>query len=286
LSTCFFVSDLHGRTEIFLKLFERIDAEHPEALFLGGDFFPSPFGTAQSAISHWDFLDNFLFKELAQLKRTMMDAYPRIFIIMGNDDGRFEEDSVREGERKELWEYMHNRKMLFQTFMIHGYSYVPPTPFLLKDWERYDVSRYADPGCISPEEGKYSIPVPDDEKRYSTIKNDLDRLAGGEDLERAVFLFHAPPHQTKLDRLVSDGKMIDHVPIDPSVGSIAIKRFIEAGQPLLTLHGHIHESARLTGSWRDRIGRTHVFSGAHDGPELALIRFDLEDLDKATRELI
>jgi Icc-related predicted phosphoesterase len=69
------------------------------------------------------------------------------------------------------------------------------------------------------------------------------------------------------------------------VGSIAVRRFIEDRQPYLTLHGHIHESTRLTGSWRDRMGRTHMFSAAHDGPELALVRFDLDDLEGAEREL-
>jgi Icc-related predicted phosphoesterase len=67
---------------------------------------------------------------------------------------------------------------------------------------------------------------------------------------------------------------------------MAIKRFIEDRQPLLTLHGHIHESAGLTGSWRQGIGRTHAFTAAHDGPELALVRFDLENLESASRELI
>ena len=80
--------------------------------------------------------------------------------------------------------------------------------------------------------------------------------------------------------------IVEHVPLDVHVGSIAIRRFIEERQPLVTLHGHVHESARLTGAWRDRIGRTHVFSAAHDGPELALVRFDLEDPASATRELI
>ena len=80
--------------------------------------------------------------------------------------------------------------------------------------------------------------------------------------------------------------MVDHVPLDVNVGSIAVKRFIESRQPLLTLHGHIHESARLTGSWRDRIGRTNLFSAAHDGPELCLVCFDLENPDDATRELV
>ena len=89
-----------------------------------------------------------------------------------------------------------------------------------------------------------------------------------------------------IDRLAAEGRIIDHAPLDPHVGSIAIRRFIEDRQPLLTLHGHIHESARVTGSWRDAIGRTHAFNAAHHGPELALVRFDLENLEAATRELV
>jgi Icc-related predicted phosphoesterase len=67
---------------------------------------------------------------------------------------------------------------------------------------------------------------------------------------------------------------------------VAIARFIEERQPLATLHGHIHESARLTGAWRQKIGATHLFGAAHDGSELAIVRFDLADLDAATRELV
>ena len=169
---------------------------------------------------------------------------------------------------------------------MYGYCYVPPTPFLLKDWERYDVSRYVDPGCVSPEEGWRSVAVEPSEVRYATIEADLKALAGEAEMDRAVFLFHSPPYQTKLDRAALDGKKIDHVPVDVHVGSVAVRRFIEARQPLLTLHGHIHEAPRLTGSWRDRIGRTHMFTGGHDGPELALIRFDLEDVAGARRELL
>ena len=65
-----------------------------------------------------------------------------------------------------------------------------------------------------------------------------------------------------------------------------VKRLIEARAPMLTLHGHIHEAPRLTGRWREKIGPTHCFTAAHDGPELALVRFDLDDLEAATRELI
>ena len=57
-------------------------------------------------------------------------------------------------------------------------------------------------------------------------------------------------------------------------------------QPLLTLHGHIHESTELTGQWSDQIGKTRMFNASHNGPELSLIRFRLDDLAGATRDLL
>ncbi|MBU1064014.1 GNAT family N-acetyltransferase, partial [bacterium] len=63
-------------------------------------------------------------------------------------------------------------------------------------------------------------------------------------------------------------------------------QIIENQQPLITLHGHVHESTRITGQWRDRIGRTHLFSAAHDGPELAVVRFDPDYPKLASRQII
>jgi Icc-related predicted phosphoesterase len=287
LTTCFFASDLHGSTDRYQKLFQTIANERPEAVFLGGDILPSAsflFGSMN--FEHADFIHDYLAKELNQMRKELEDEFPRIFLILGNDDGRFAEASVLEAAARGVWEYVHGRKILFKDYPVFGYSYIPPTPFLLKDWEKYDVSRHVDPGCVSPEEGIRSFPVTDYERKYSTIKKDLDDLTLNEDLEKAIFLFHAPPYKTNIDHAALEGKMIDYVPMDVNVGSIAVKRFIKARQPLLTLHGHVHESSRLTHSWRDRIGRTHVFTAAHDGPELALVRFDPEDLDKASRELL
>jgi Icc-related predicted phosphoesterase len=130
------------------------------------------------------------------------------------------------------------------------------------------------------------VDVPLDEIRGATIRDDLERLAGDADLGRAVFLFHSPPYDTLLDRAALDGRSHDHVPLDVHVGSIAIRRFIEARRPRLTLHGHIHESARLTGGFMERIGATVALSAAHDGPELAVVTFDLEDPGGATRTLV
>lgn len=287
MTGCFFVSDLHGNTGKYRKLFDVIRAEAPKVVFLGGDLLPSnPSLLISPGLSSSDFVEEHMVSKFISLREQMKDAYPRVFVIMGNDDPRYFEPSFTNGESVGAWEYIHNKKAILGGFHVYGYSYVPPTPFLLKDWERYDVSRYVDPGSCSPEEGLRSVSICEDEKRTATIKDDLDRLLGEENADLAIFLFHAPPHDSNLDRAALDGKTFDYVPLDVHVGSIAIRRFIEARQPLVTLHGHVHESARLTGSWRDRIGRTHTFSAAHSGPELALVRFDLEDLDSASRELI
>ena len=287
MGLAFFVSDLHGRVPRYRKLFEAIAREKPEAVFIGGDFLPQRLYVDQSLdVRHQDFIGGFLEQNFLGLREELARSYPRVFLIMGNDDVRFEEAAVLDAATRGIWEYIHNRRVEFNEHSVYGYAYVPPTPFRLKDWDRYDVSRFVDPGAVSPEEGFRSVPVSEQEKKYSTIKDDLEILTKNADLTETIFLFHSPPYQTSLDWSAQGGRMVDHVPLDRHLGSIAIRRFIEARQPLLTLHGHVHESARLSHSWRDRLGRTHCFSAAHDGPELALVRFDLGDLDSASRQLI
>ena len=276
-----FVSDLHGREDRYLKLLAAIRAERPGAVFVGGDLLP----TGALAAGGGGFLLDWLGPQLGSLRDALGSAYPRVLAIFGNDDPRSEEHALGKLQERGLLEHVHGRRVELRGVPAFGYACVPPTPFALKDWERYDVSRFVDPGSVSPEEGVRSVPVAEGETRWGTIAGDLDTLAGAEDLARAVFLFHAPPHGTALDRAALDGMAVDHAPLDVHVGSIAIRRFIEARQPRLTLHGHVHESARLTGSWRERLGRTLCLSAAHDGPELALVRFDLDDPDGATREL-
>ena len=284
---CFFASDLHGHQHRYDTLFDRIEKERPAAVFLGGDLLPSHARSAEGRYpAARDFISDYLAMHLDTLHRKLGEDYPRIFLILGNDDPRLHEAKLLEARHAALWSYMHDRHVCWEGHDIFGYAHVPPTPFRLKDWERYDVSRYVDPGCISPEDGRHSVPVDMRELRYGSIQDDLVRLTKDVSLTRAIVLFHSPPYQTKLDRAALDGKSIDHAPLDVHVGSVAIRRFIERTQPLITLHGHIHESARLTGSWQQQLGSTYCYSGAHDRAELALIRFDPTSPGDATRELL
>ncbi len=268
-----FVSDLHGDPSRYGALFRYMEDDPPDALFIGGDLFPGLIRSLFNVVPGDSFIRSVLINGLDRLRDKLKTRYPDIFVILGNDDGRYWEPAVLDMAANGYWTYLHKRHVSWEGFDLYGYNYVPPTPFRLKDWERYDVSRFVDPGSIAPGEGALSVPVSDYDLNWATIAEDLEGMTSGQNMERAIMLFHAPPYQTRLDRAALDGKMIDHVPLDPHVGSIAVKRFIEDRQPLLTLHGHVHESTELTGSFQELIGRTVCLNGAHNGPELALITF-------------
>jgi uncharacterized protein len=274
----YFVSDLHGDKGRFKTLAGLVRQDLPPALFIGGDITPH----FDRYTSREDFFADFLLPEFRRLKEELKNHYPAIFIIMGNDDVRIEEEYLFEGEAEGLWLYIHNRKAHFGKFPVYGYACIPPTPFRLKDWERYDVSRFIDPGCVPPTEGIRTIDTGED-LEYCTIQKDLAALTDEDDLSRSIILFHSPPYQTNLDRAALDGMKIDHVPLDVHVGSIAIKRFIEDRKPMITLHGHVHESTRITGSWSEKIGKTYAFNAATDQKGLSVIKIPLDNPAAAGR---
>lgn len=296
MSLGFFASDLHGEKGRYRALLESIANERPHILLLGGDLLPhgEAFGAhgligspaRQGSLAPPGFLSSFLGPELRKLRESLGAAYPAIFAVLGNDDPGVAAATMSELEAAGLLFHAHMQRFVWEGRPIFGYACVPPTPFPLKDWERYDVSRYVDPGSVSPEEGYRTSPFRPEDVRYRTIAQDLRTLAGDEDLDRAIFLFHAPPYGTPLDRAALDGCSYEGVPLDVHIGSIAIERFITDRQPMLTLHGHVHEAARLTQEWKYRMGRTVAITGAHDGPELALVRFDPDRPGEAERVLM
>jgi Icc-related predicted phosphoesterase len=83
----------------------------------------------------------------------------------------------------------------------------------------------------------------------------VDMADDVEDPTSAVFNLHVPPQGSgldtcpRLDTSVSPPRPIAGEKM--SAGSTAVRSAIEAYEPLLSLHGHIHESAGIT-----RIGRT------------------------------
>jgi Icc-related predicted phosphoesterase len=85
-------------------------------------------------------------------------------------------------------------------------------------------------------------------------------IEGLRDPRNAIFNFHCPPYNTHLDLAPKLTKDLRPVVIAgmvqyEHVGSRAVRRVIESYQPVLGLHGHIHESGGV-----DRLGRTIVLN--------------------------
>lgn len=83
----------------------------------------------------------------------------------------------------------------------------------------------------------------------------IDELAGQiEDMESAIFNIHVPPFGTGLDdapQLDENLKPVHGGSLMTPVGSTAVRDSILKHQPLLSLHGHIHESRGV-----QKLGRT------------------------------
>jgi Icc-related predicted phosphoesterase len=83
----------------------------------------------------------------------------------------------------------------------------------------------------------------------------IDALAADiTDMSQAIFNIHVPPFGTGLDnapKLDDDLRPVQGGTVMVPVGSTAVREAIERHQPLLALHGHIHESRGV-----QRIGRT------------------------------
>jgi Icc-related predicted phosphoesterase len=93
----------------------------------------------------------------------------------------------------------------------------------------------------------------DEDGLYARIKKLAEQL---ESARSAIFNIHVPPYNSGLDTATELDETLKPVffggqPHEIPVGSTAVRQLIEEYQPVLALHGHIHESRGIVG-----IGRT------------------------------
>jgi Icc-related predicted phosphoesterase len=106
---------------------------------------------------------------------------------------------------------------------------------------------YANP---TPWNSPRELPEEELEARLEALAAELD------DPSRSVFNLHVPPIGTTLDRAPQLDETLKPVVrggaiVVSSVGSTAVRKLIECHQPLVALHGHIHESRGTA-----KLGRT------------------------------
>ena len=106
----------------------------------------------------------------------------------------------------------------------------------------------------------WTNPTPWHTSRECSEEELLERLekviAQIKNIQTAVFCFHCPPYNSIIDnapKLTEDLKPVyaSGSPVIIPVGSVSVRKTIEKYQPLICLHGHIHESAGFI-----KIGKT------------------------------
>jgi Icc-related predicted phosphoesterase len=148
----------------------------------------------------------------------------RCFIMPGNDD----DFGIDEALGSEVVENPEGRVVWVDGYQLLSSAWANPTP-----WD-------------SPREA--------DEEQLGAILDEIAAALNGQ--SPSIFNLHVPPFDSGLDtapeldpdlRVVSAGGQ----PLTAPVGSRAVRALIERHQPVVGLHGHIHESRNVA-----RLGRT------------------------------
>jgi Icc-related predicted phosphoesterase len=138
----------------------------------------------------------------------------RIFVSPGNDDEMEVDDVVR---RAEIVELAEGRVMEIDGFSMISTGWSNPTP-----WKTHREES--------------------EEKLAERIESMASQVS---DPTRAIFNLHCPPFKSGLDEapaIDADLKLLHGGRALRPVGSTAVREAIVKHQPLISLHGHIHES--------------------------------------------
>lgn len=284
----FFATDVHGSERCFRKFLAAAGAYGADTLVMGGDITGKivvpihPEGTAH--VTRWRDED-YRFESVAELDafmRTLADAGAYGWVVDRDeaaavlaDDRATEALFVRlTAERVRRWVELADERLApdVQAFAIAGNDDPAEVDLALAGGTRMQLAEsrvaWIDDWLPMISYGD-STPTPWDSPRE--VSEDqygarLDALIGElDDVHHAVFNLHVPPHGSQLDlapaldeelrvRYSTAGDMM----LAP-VGSHAVRERIEQTQPLLTLHGHVHESRG-----RAKLGKTVCFNPGSD----------------------
>jgi Icc-related predicted phosphoesterase len=138
----------------------------------------------------------------------------RCFVCPGNDDEMEVDDVIKRSDFVELGE---GRMLEIEGYTMISTGWSNPTP-----WKTHR------------------------EESEEKLAERLEAMASQvTDPSRAIFNLHCPPYNSGLDEapaIDADLKLLHGGRALRPVGSTAVRAVIERHQPLLSLHGHIHES--------------------------------------------
>ena len=237
-----YVTDVHGDENVYETLLDKAIKNKVKAIIIGGDVTPL---VAVFAVNSIQIQRNFLVMYLIPLLENFKKISKiEIFLMLGNDDFSVNSDVLQKAEKKGTLKLMHNKIVKIGDREVVGYSCINPSDFLI-------------------------FPINDWVKKEDEITKDLEKITRGLDPKKTILVTHAPPVNTALDMLY-DGN---------HVGSEAVRKFIEKNQPYLVLAGHIHESPTMSGTIKDKIGKTICIQPGN----AKTVLIDLDEPEKVKR---
>ncbi len=272
-----FAADLHGIFGLYRELYEL--ASQADVVLLGGDLLPTRIDSSWALIrGSFDFNAtlshqlSFIDSKLLPLHAAFMQTNPdiRFYFIPGNHDWQ---EALLHLKNQLNIVPAHNQLIDLGELKLFGYGGVPDSPFWVKDFARRDLdssqavtSRYS---CFSGPAGIRQEP----DHTYASIESDLRDIELPAD---TIGLFHAPPYCGDIDSLFN-GK---------NIGSQAIADFIRRSQPLISLHGHIHEAPYVTGQFTSHIGSTPCINPGHAPQRLHAVSFDTDNIEASLKHMV
>jgi len=260
----FFVTDIHGSDVCFRKFLKAAEVYKPQALMLCGDMtgkFVIPITRQLDETHRARFLGSDLVlkkeEEVAVLEKRIADVGSYSYRVDLNDSERLTPEYIEKMFREKMRERLHawinaaeeRLKAKGVSFYIspgnddefHIDEVLKQSSYVIYCEEKtVDVSGYemATLAWTNPTPWRTPRECPDEELHERVEK----LLSGVSNMKNCIFNFHCPPYDSGLDSapeltkdLLAGTEMIP-------VGSKAIRESIETHQPMLGLHGHIHES--------------------------------------------
>jgi uncharacterized protein len=273
----FFATDIHGSEVCWRKFLNSAAFYKADLVVLGGDVTGKVMVPVVAHGGHWqvtvrgESIRMETQQELEDVERKIRNtgSYPAIVTpdelkVLSEEEGavdrRFSVEMLRSLDR---WLDMADGKLKGDAIpcILNGGN---------DDFFAIDEVIESSP-CVSFAEGKaieldgfhlvsmgWTNPTPWDtfrEAPEADLRQKIDAVASKvPDMERTIFNFHAPPYGTGLDEapaLDDTLRPIHGGAVMKPVGSIAVRDAILEYQPMLSVHGHIHESRGVK-----KMGRT------------------------------
>ncbi len=261
------LADIHQSMEKWAQLTGVVEKIKPDLVLIAGDIFSKEEGIL-AQVNYVSLLRN----HAAEIKKSGAE----LVLIPGNDDNRLLVPELEKGDREGVFHCVADRVKTIRGFEICGCPWIKDYPFGYKHWvapespEDKSISRLQLGPPLTISDNNEVEPIPDLEvylENKRSIGESLEQMADQvKNMADSIWLIHEPPAGLELDLCATGDR----------VGSRLVYDFLLKKQPLLSLHGHIHEAPKYNGGiWSAKIGDTLCLQPGQVDKTLCYVEFTI-----------